>query len=264
MKTSSKILTGFFIIVFLVPLAMFMSFKSKIKKGQYTLVRNDSFESINSRKGDLGSFKVVKLVGIDGNLKVNLAVSKTPHYNYSVDGSDSIKVFHAADTLIIQSTGMVKQSHTIVIESTGEVKQNQGNYYRNDLYIDLALTSLENIVAEDAEVFINANDSSIVKLVAIDLKANAALNIGQQDDHDPSRRTMPLHIGELKVITDDAKLFIGKNVTVSQLELNAAGSSDVTISNGVTIDKVTGSLSDSSSVNANWRFLKQLQGISQP
>ena len=75
MKTSSKILTGFFIIVFLVPVAMFMAFKRKIDKGQYTLVRNDSFQSMNSRKGDIASFKVIKLVGAKGNnLKVNLSV----------------------------------------------------------------------------------------------------------------------------------------------------------------------------------------------
>ena len=264
MKTSSKIVAGFFILVFLVPLAMLLAFKSKIRNNEYKLMRNDSYQSVNSRQGNLGSFKVVKLVGYDGNLKVNLGISETPHYSYTVDGDDSVNVFHVADTVYIQATGEIKQSHSVVIGSGEEDRQNPNNYSRNDLWVELSLPSLENIVAQDAEVFLKTKDSSAVKLIAIDLKKNALLSIGQQNDHDRNRKMTPVQVGELKVTADDARLFIGKNVAVSQLDLNTNGISEVTISNGVAIDKLTGSLSDSSAVKANWKFLKQLQGISQP
>lgn len=251
MKTSSKILTGFFIIVFLVPLAMFMSFKSKIKKGQYTLVRNDSFESINSRKGDLASFKVIKLVGAKGNnLKVNLSVANTPRYKYSVEDSDSLKIYYSADTVFIQSVS--------------QAKKNQDGYFRNNLHIDLSLPSLENIIVENADAFINSADSLAIQTVSVELKEKGLLRIGQSGENYPDNPKSAIKIEQLSVKADGSKLFIGKNVSITKLKLHADGSSDITISDGATVNEVAGSLSDSSSVKANWKYLKQLTGLNQP
>ena len=251
MKTSSKILTGFFIIVFLVPLAMFMSFKSKIKKGQYTLLRNDSFESINSRKGDLASFKVIKLVGVnDNNLKVNLSVANTARYKYSVEDSDSVKIYYSADTVFIQSVSRAKKI--------------QDDYFHNDLYIDLSLPSLENIIVENADAFINSSDSSVIQTVGVELKEKGLLRIGRSDENYPDNPKSAIKIDQLTVKTGRSKLFIGKNVSITKLKLQADGPSDITISDGAAVSEVAGSLSDSSSVKANWKYLKQLTGLNQP
>ncbi|WP_276502856.1 hypothetical protein [Terrimonas pollutisoli] len=251
MKTSSKILTGFFIIVFLVPIAMFMSFKSKIKKGQYTLVRNDSFQSINSRKGDIASFKVIKLVGAKGNnLKVNLSVANTACYKYSVDGSDSVKIYHSADTVFIQSVG--------------EAKESQDDHFQNDVWVDLSLPSLEGIVVDNAEAFINANDSSAFNRVDIILNENSLLSIGRHENYSRNDSEASLKIDQLAVKANGSRFFIGKNVSVSRVQLETNGSADVTISDGAMVNEVMGSLSDSSSVKANWKYLKQLTGLDRP
>lgn len=252
MKTSSKILTGFFIIVFLVPIAMVMAFKSKIKNGKYTLVRNDSFQSVNSRKGDLTSFKVIKLAGVKGNnLKVNLSEANTAHYKYSVDGSDSVKVYHSADTVFIQSVG--------------GAKNNQDDYFQNEVWVDLSLPSLENIIVDDAEVFINANDSSAVNRVEIVLNEKSLLSIGRREEnYSRNDSEAPIKIDQLAVKANGSRFFIGKNVSVSRLQLATNGSADVTISDEAMINEVTGSLSDSSSVKANWKYLKKLTGLTQP
>jgi hypothetical protein len=252
MKTSSKILTGFFIIVFLVPIAMFMAFKSKIKNGKYTLVRNDSFQSINSRKGDLASFKVIKLVGAKGNnLKVNLSVANTARYKYSIEDSDSLKIYYSADTVFIQSVS--------------GAKENQDDYFQNDVWVDLSLPSLENIVVDDADVFINANDSSVINKVNIVLSEKSLLSIGRQEEnYSRNDSVAPLKIDQLAVKANGSRFFIGKNVSVSRLQLETNGSSDVTISDGAMANEVMGSLSDSSSVKANWKYLKQLTGLNRP
>lgn len=252
MKTSSKILTGFFIIVFLVPVAMFMAFKRKIDKGQYTLVRNDSFQSMNSRKGDIASFKVIKLVGAKGNnLKVNLSVANKARYKYSVDGGDSVKIYHSADTVFIQSVS--------------EAKESQDDHFQNDVWVDLSLPSLEGIVIDNAEAFINANDSSAINRVDIILNEKSLLSVGRQDEnYSRNDSKAPLKIDQLAVKANGGRFFIGKNVSVSRLQLETNGSADVTISDGAMVNEVMGSLSDSSSVKANWKYLKQLTGLNRP
>src|SRR5688572_29102121 len=103
MRTSNKILVGFLVVIFLVPLFMLMSFNSKIKKGQFTVVKNKRYESVDFRGGSFKPYKVIKIVAPGSKaLKVNLQNSGSMSYNYNITSGDSVKVYNVADTLVVQ------------------------------------------------------------------------------------------------------------------------------------------------------------------
>ena len=72
MNTSNKILTGFLLLVFLVPVFVLLSFKSKVRSGQFTVVKNEQYKSANFREGDFQSYKVVKLVSFAWGKSIEL------------------------------------------------------------------------------------------------------------------------------------------------------------------------------------------------
>ena len=84
MKTSNKILMGFIIVVFLIPVFILMSFNSKIKKGQFTVVKREIYEGGNSRSGTIKPYRVVKIVGpgFPEAFSCNLIPAEAASYSY--------------------------------------------------------------------------------------------------------------------------------------------------------------------------------------
>src|SRR5688500_13761648 len=104
MKTSNKILAGFIIVVFLIPVFILMSFNSKIKKGQFTVVNREIYEGANSRSGTIKPYQVIKIVGpgSPGAFSCNLIPAEAASYSYqNYDDYDSIKIDQVNDTLLL-------------------------------------------------------------------------------------------------------------------------------------------------------------------
>jgi hypothetical protein len=257
MNTSNKILTGFLLLVFLVPVFVLLSFKSKIRKGQFTVVKNEQYISENFRSGNFNAYKVVKLVGPSGRkLKCNLQYSDSLYYSYTMnDSRDSVRVYNLADTLFIQ-----------YINKTA-TKDNTDVYSHDELYVDVKLPSMEQLVINNAEVNISGvNTGGAAKNIMVEVYGTGFLSLGAINDGDngtTNESTDFYTIDQLSLKSANGEMSLGKNVHISQLTINTEGRSTLNINEGASIDSVQGNLSDSSTVNASWKYVKKLAVINK-
>lgn len=249
MNTSNKILAGFFLLVFLVPAMMVMAFKSKIRKDEYKMVSRDWYHNGNWKTGKLESAKIVKLVGIPGNvLKVNLSYADTASYNYHKGQLDSIRIQSLGDTIIIQYR--FAGSNANEISDAG-------------LYLDLSLPDFEQLVAENVEVNLVSWDSSGTKNMVVDLKGTSRFTMGMpaEDEFSRVRGRKPITLNRFSAKIENASLYLGKEVILQEMNVDASGKAILDMNKEVVVGRMTGSLSDNSSVNADWRYLKQLHSV---
>ena len=250
MNTSNKILTGFLIVIFLVPVFILLSFNSKIKRGQFTVVKNEQYMGADFRSGSFKPYKVVRLDAPPGRaLKCNLNYSDSLYYSYTInDFQDSIRLYNLADTLFIQYISM----------TTG--KDNTGVYADNDLAVDVKLPSIERLVVNNAEATIQSKNGAGNKNLLVELYGTGILNVGKavEDNNDTAENKVPFAIDQLSIRAINGEVVFGSNVNIRQLILHANGNSVVTIKEGAAISDVQGSLSDSSIVNASWKYVKKL------
>lgn len=250
MNTSNKILTGFLIVILLVPVFILLSFNSKIKSGQFTVVKNEQYMGADFRSGNFKPYKVVRLVAPSGRaLKCNLQYSDSLYYSYTMnDSRDSIRVYNLADTLFIQHISM----------ATG--KDNTGVYADNYLSVDIKLPSIEQLIVNNAEATIQSKNFMGNKNWLVEINGTGILNVGEaaEDDKDTAENKVSFAIEQLSIMSTNGEVVFGSNVNIGQLILHAKGNSVVTIKEGAAFSDVQGSLSDSSTVNASWKYVKKL------
>ena len=250
MNTSNKILTGFLIVIFLVPVFILLSFNSRIRNGQFTVVKNEQSNGADFRSGYFKPYKVVKLVAPPGRaLKCNLQYSDSLYYSYNINNSqDSIRVYNLADTLFIQYISRKAEKDNTDVNSD------------NELYVEIKLPSVEQLVVNNAEATISDMNASITKYMQVEVSGTGLLNLGAVDenDNDTTENKISFTIDQLSVKSANGELALGKNVHIGQLMIQADGTSTVTIKDGATIDEIQGNLSDSSTVNATWKYVRKL------
>lgn len=250
MKTSNKILLGFFILVFLTPVFVLMSFKSKIKNNEFKVVKGGPYYSSSFHSGTFRSYKVIKVVAPEGRImKTDLHFSDSLYYTYRNDGvRDSIRVYNQADTLFVEYANVTAE------------KQDNNFYGSNEIYTDVFLPSISHLVIENAEATIQPANSPADSQVNIEVLGTGLINIGGEAEstinNDQSNTTYKLAGLSLQSINGD--IYLGKSVDIGLLILNTAGTTSVTIEEGAVIANIKGSLSDSSSVKASWKYLKNL------
>jgi hypothetical protein len=257
MNTSNKILTGFLLLIFLVPVLVLLSFRSMIRSGQFTVVKNEQYKSANFREGNFQPYKVVKLVSPEGRaLKCNLQYSDSLYYSYNVnDSRDSVRVYNLADTLFIQ-----------YINKTA-TKDNTGVYAHDELYIDVKLPSMEQLIINNAAVNIaGLLTGGAAKNMMVEVYGTGFLGLGESNDGDNGAKIASVDlytIDQLSIKSANGELSLGKNVHIAQLTINTVGRSTINIDEGASIDNAQGNLSDSSTVNASWKYVKKLAALSK-
>ena len=255
MNTSNKILTGFLIVVFLVPVFVLVSFRSKIRSGKFTVVKNEKYISENFRSGNFKTYKVIKLVSPAGRaLKCNLQYADSLYYSYNVnDSRDSIRVYNLADTLFIQYISKTAQKDKTVV------------YSQDELYVDVKLPSIEELVVNNAEATISGMNAVVSKNMTVELYGTGLLNIGSKtpDDGDTGQSNISYTIDQLLLRSANGEMSLGKNVHIGQMIIQADGTSVVNIEDGAEIDHIQGNLSDSSTVNASWKYVKKLTDLNK-
>ncbi|MGZ8557822.1 MAG: hypothetical protein ACXWWC_05800 [Chitinophagaceae bacterium] len=255
MNTSNKILTGFLIVIFLVPVIILLSFKSRIKSSHYTVVKNEQYMGADFRSGSFKPYKVVRLVAPPGRaLKCNLVYSDSLYYSYTInDARDSISVYNLADTLFIQYISMTYG------------KDKTGVYPDNDLSVDVKLPSIERLIVNNAEATIQSKKFMENNNCLVELYGTGILSVGEagEDNKDTAENKVPFAIDQLSIMSTNGEVVFGSNVNIRQLILHAKGSSVVTIKEGAAFSDVQGSLSDSSIVNASWKYVKKLAALNK-
>ncbi|MDB5247262.1 MAG: hypothetical protein JWQ40_1656 [Segetibacter sp.] len=166
MKTSNKILTGLIVVVFTVPLLLAYSLKSKMKKGEYTVKKNDdSRNEGNMRSGSFTAFKVVKVVAPNPEfLTCHFKQSDNMNYKYyNYQRKDSVIVFTSNDTLYIQ-----------YLKEKASTNGNESGRY-NHFEIDVNLPAFSNLVVDGAVVVL---DSASSANLSVSLKNNGEIKDG--------------------------------------------------------------------------------------
>lgn len=243
MKTSNKILLGFFIMVFLTPVFVLMSFKSIINKGQFTIVKDQAYTTDNNHSGIFKQYKVIKVIVPEGvSFKCNLESSDSLHYTYSTLNSGiNIRVYNSSDTLIVKYTGPLPS-----VEG-----------YET---MTLSLPSIDYLITENAEINLVSPGFSNFNNISAEVYGDGSLNIGAMDDisANASNPAISYKIGKLTVKSKDGEINLGKNVEIGQLNLALDGFTSIAIEEGAIVNEIKGNLSDGSSVKANWKYVKKL------
>jgi hypothetical protein len=180
MKTSNKILLGLLVIVFTVPFLLASSLKSKMKKGEYTVQKNENTRSGDMHSGSFTAFKVVKVLAPGPDfLSCHLKLSQDMNYRYYNDGKDSVKVFTSNDTLYIN-----------YVEGQRKTDQNDRRNF-NNIEINVNLPAFNNLVVDGAVVIIDSLPASPGNL-SVTLKNNGVIKDGSENRAGESAKVSPV------------------------------------------------------------------------
>ncbi|ANI89153.1 hypothetical protein A9P82_07530 [Arachidicoccus ginsenosidimutans] len=267
MKTSNKLLLGFLIVVFLVPLFTSFALRSVVKQGKYTIGLYPSEESF--QQGAIGKYKAVKIINhpFPGGNDFICTIHPSPSgkylfYDYSYDQSlfDSIGVEIKNDTLYIQRFTI----HSPGMQATHNVADAWAN--RN---IDLFLPSLDNITAERTEVKIDSSTNTPINIHLIDNSLLKLGNINQEVkvvDSKPIQNDFdnPKVKSSFKNITVNAmqsSVIFGTNVSTDSLWLYADSKSKISFLDSSNVRVLNGSIDKQSINNPDSATIKRLMPL---
>ena len=180
MKTSNKILLGLMVIVFTVPFLLASSLESKMKKGEYTVQKNENIRSGDMRSGSFTAFKVVKVLAPGPDfLSCHLKLSDDMNYRYYNDGSkDSVKVFTSNDTLYIN-----------YVDGHRKTDQNERRNFTN-IELNVSLPAFNNLVVDGAVVIIDSLPASL-GILSVTLKNNGVIKDGSENRAGENAKVSP-------------------------------------------------------------------------
>jgi hypothetical protein len=269
MKTSNKILLGFFMLIFAAPVLLFMGFRSKITKGEFTVTRTDANGQF-TRKGAIKPYKVVKVVGpfmpeVFSCYIIPAGAASYAYTNYGYD--DSINLQQKGDTLLVTYNHMNLST------------DNNSDSYTN-LSINLYLPEINNIIIQGAGVFIDSMNAKTDTAVYFSLTKWAKLTLGKFGSSTTVSAAVTENPGnsvpdsiinrllstekstgrfnKLNIIATDSYVDFGMHAWMKDLNLNLHGSSTVELNGNSRIEQLTGFISDSASVKANWKNIRRL------
>ncbi|MDE1190653.1 MAG: hypothetical protein PW786_00685 [Arachidicoccus sp.] len=267
MKTSNKLLLGFLIVVFLVPLFTSFALRSVVKQGKYTIGLYPSEESF--QQGSIGNYKAVKIINHpfpDGyDFICTIHPSSSGKYLFYDDSNgeglfDSIGVDIKNDTLYIQR---------FTVHSPGMQAAHKNDVawmaIRN---VDLFLPSLDNITAERTEIKI---DSSANTSININLNDNSLLGLGNikqeiiaygspiQNNFDNSNTES--NFKNITVNAVHSSVIFGTNVSVDNLWLYADSKSKIAFLDSCNVHTLNGSIDKQSINNVDSTMIKRLMPL---
>ena len=270
MKTSNKILAGFFIVIFLIPVFLLMSFSSKLKKGRFTVVKREIYEDANSRSGTIKPYQVVKIVGpgFPGTFSCNLIPAEAASYSYqNYSDQDSIKIAQINDTLLV----------TYI--NTRYQPDNNSNIEFTHISVDLHLPVITNVIVEGADLNIDSMDIAANQEIFFDLRNKASLNLskngtstseaahpkqpGGQFKDSVVERTNTGMFNKVNVKAVSSNFTVGPYAAIKELNLQIDGASKVNVNDNSHIDQLSGFISDSCTVEANWKNIRRLASLTK-
>jgi hypothetical protein len=254
MMTSNKILIGFFTLVFLLPLFMFMTFKKQIKKGRFTEQSHNEFYGNKSHGKGLAPYKAVKIISpINNVLSCVIRYTGKPGYSYSNFGQqDSVQVQAIGDTLLVKYLPAQLVKH-------GAAQSNSAT----EIFVTLTLPAVEYLLIDNAEVSIASTDTMAGKTLVADITNKGRLNIGtssapDEEPQKPATAKPSYTTGHLSLTVHNATIAVKHQVHIEKLSISTTGQSTVNIKSDATIGTVEGRLSDETTVNASWLYFKNM------
>ena len=286
MKTSNKILLGFLIVVFAIPIFLVMGFRSKIRDRRFTAVQSDFDMVYGSRKGKLPKYKVVKIMGpesyitlgVDGPgvsnvFTCNIISSHEAKYMYNNHDLDSVRFEQKGDTLLIKYIGPIER---------GTVDPGSTTY--SHILAAIYLPDLSNIIVDNAIVSMDSTDMGMNAEMYFDLRNHAGLDLGinganktttvavtgvnkgdtatiLQESVIKERNTGLFN--KIKLKTSQSKVVLGGYAWIKELNLEVKETSEIVLDDNSRIDQLSGFISDSCTVKANWKNIRRLASLTK-
>lgn len=284
MKTSNRILLGFLITVFATLVFLFMGFRNKIKKGEYTMTKVEYKNlpyfkgSIKGKKyeGSIKPFTVLKVVGpdVEGVFSCEVLPASSTTYDYSTyDNHGGVKFEQNGDTLLVKYIGNYK----------GKDRSITGNSFdiTFSLRINLHMPIVKSIIVERASIIIDSMGKTGEPEIYFDLSKKATLDLGLSgtatmvppnslgmaikntanivDAH--SSKVIEKSTGQFNKVfikASESYIYLGKLAWVNELNLQILGLSKINIDDESRIDQLKGFISDSTKIESNWKNVRWL------
>jgi hypothetical protein len=245
MKTSTRIIVIFFIIIFLIPVFMMMGFVSLVKKGEYTQEKSEaSFQNGNFRQGTFKPFKVVKVKGserFDMRCSFKTSSGSALRYNYtSPINRNMVDVFNSGDTLVIQ-----------VNEKLADEIRAEDEIAFRDLYfsVTVELPGVANLIVDHATVHSFGTAGPGFENLSAEVVNNG--NLVLRDSH----------LNTVNFKGNGGRLTVFKGMQVDQLNVETAGASGIELAPGSVVNNIQGTISDSTTLEANLNYIKKLGAL---
>ena len=274
MKTSNKLLLGFIIAVFLLPVCTFFVLKGMVKKGKYT-VRHYTMDGYISytgrpyaldgyRSGSIGEYKAIKIIGATDHVMNNGGLICVIHHSDSasyykyyfhndayddVTVKDSISLGVVGDTLIVQR---------LIVTPKDTACQYHTSIQKN---VDLYLSSYPNISVSNAIVQLDSNGT---ENLSVNLKDNASLVFGAATknmaypENPLQYGSRPIVYKNIHIASSKSSIRLNSNTLIDSLYLDMNGTSDLSIPDSVSIKSINGSIDQSTVITATSGIYKRL------
>ena len=266
MKTSNQLILAFLLLVFATPLLVALNLKNKIKNLEYVQIKNIGHSNRDGNyHGSFGSYKVLKLVSpVKGVLVCRLRPSKTASYDYRdywnnddpnayhEVSKDKIRIYNSADTLYMEyiphsgkSNRANNEDSWVVIEVTANLPSFE------KLEIKGAIAIIDTLPDALQSMEITLSDGGVIKMGDGGSKEETVTSTGKVLTH------ISCKVADLAVHATGSEVSFGPYFMATHLQLNMLGASTLSVKDAI-MSKVDGNLSDSITVNANWKYLRQL------
>ncbi|MGF7232043.1 hypothetical protein [Arachidicoccus sp.] len=264
MKTSNKLLIGFLIFMLTVPLFFLSALKTKVKRGEFAMESN--YLTIT---GQLGDYKVIKIDGLSKSPEalschIQSSISRKYEYNNFHDKNNFLSIKKINDTIFIQ------------YNRKNEDKSNVFNFIDLNLFVP----NMENVLIQNATVYIDSVNSKLTKMVNVKLQNNAVLNIGSTSggmnssnsyvylhNQDDSYRILRKPVSTTQIFDSlniegetDSKVVLG-GVQIKNLILNMQSNSKLEIPLSLDVNHISGKISAETSIKANSKGINALQPL---
>ncbi len=248
MHTSTRLLTTFFLLVFLSPLLLSLAFKRKIKANEYVVIDSSMYQS----QQHLVKIKQPKTLVVE---KVPCVIMQAENPAYEVYNAEkNIRVVEDVDTLRIffaqdqDQPGMLAEPKSFVQP------------------VHLYLPVIPLLIVDGAELRMDSVNTTASPVIHADIRNKAKLNIGAEgawsvnrDNRETAMEYKAFQAVDVRMM--NSELNIGPFVQIGSLKMEGKEKSSVTVAPASRIDEVSASLSDSCIVHAGWNFTRKIQSI---
>ena len=245
MKTSTTILVIFFAAVFLTPLFVAFALTSKLKGGDYKIVKQDVYESI--KKFKVADFKVLKLTSNSNQFRCSVMEDDSSFVSYPEWSNDSVSLSSNGDTLMVSyvRTNASEEMFTVEIHaqdpSTVLADKVSVSIFPGNYFIDNPLT-------------IHLRNEAAVRFVssAVEQRKDA-------DGVDEESTASHLKLNKVLIDADKSEVRLPAFLHVESLSFNIYNQSKLVFPAGMKYDELSASVSDDSQVQAPWRVVKEIK-----
>lgn len=252
MKTSTKILLGFFILLFTTPIIIAKSLQYQYLAGNYTTKKNTFFsEQETEQSFPTSGYSVLCLQGDDSLLAAPF------HIVMDSTGQGKALINHFYVDTLLQS--IVSDTLRLQIKFKDEFKS--PNYTYSDPHwmrsrepVVLKMQQFPQLVVRQADVVVKQPSAANAQL-NITLFNGSSLQIGILD----SAVQSPIHRYKLiQVDANNSNVELANNVVADETKLKLSGTAQLKVQSKAKLGSVSGSIEDGVQVEGHWSMLKQL------